>query len=60
MQGNLHLMREIRERLKDGNEAALINLDQSKAFDRVDHRFLPTVLETWRFQPEFRKWISMI
>ena len=34
-QDNLHLVREILERLEDGTEAALINLDQSKAFDRV-------------------------
>ena len=46
--------------LKDSTEAALINLDQSKAFDRVDHRFLVTVLETTGSKPEFRKWISMM
>ena len=46
--------------LKDDTEAALINLDQSKAFDRVDYRFLTTVLETAGFQPEFRKWNSML
>ena len=40
--------------------AALINLDQSNAFDRVDHRFWATVLETAGFKLEFRKWISMI
>ena len=60
MQDNLHLVREILEDVKDGTEAALINLDQSKAFDRVNHRFLMTVLETNEFQLEFHKWISMI
>ena len=45
--------------LKDETKAALINLDQSKAFDRVDHRFLATVSETTVFKPEFRKWISI-
>ena len=30
--------------IKDSIEAALINLDQSKAFNRVDHRFLASVL----------------
>ena len=56
---NLHLIREVLEGIDD-TEAALISLDQSKAFDRVDHRFLATVLETARFQPEFRRWISMM
>ena len=46
--------------LQDGIEVALINLDQSKAFDRVDHRFLASVLETAGFKPEFRRWISMM
>ena len=53
-------MREVREVLEDGIEAALINLDQSKAFDKVDHRFLATVLKTARFRQEFCKWISMM
>ena len=53
-------MHEILEGLKDGTKAVLINLDQSKAFDRVKHRFLMTVLETARFKPKFCKWISMM
>ena len=57
---NLHLVRQILEGIKDHAEAALINLDQSKAFDRVDHRFLAAVLETAGFKPEFRKWISIL
>ena len=60
IQDNLHLVRQILEGIKDDTEAALINLDQSKAFDRVDHRFLAAVLETAGFEPEFRKWISML
>ena len=60
IQDNLQLVRGILEGLKDGTEAALINLDQSKVFDCVDHRFLATVLETAGFQPEFLKWISMM
>ena len=57
---NLHLVRQILEGIKEDTEAALINLDQSKAFDRVDHRFLVAVLETAGFKPEFRKWISIL
>ena len=53
IQDNLHLIREVQEGMKDGTEAALISLDQSKTFDRVNQRFLATVLETAGFQPEF-------
>ena len=60
IQDNLHLIREVLEGIEDGTKAALISLDQSKAFDRVDHRFLATVLETVGFKPEFRRWISMM
>ena len=60
IQDNLHLIREVLEGIKDDTKAALISLDQSKAFDRVDHRFLASVLETAGFQPEFRRWISIM
>ena len=60
IQDNLHLIREVLERTEDGTEAAMIGLDQSKAFDRVGHRLLASVLETARFQPEYRRWISMM
>ena len=60
IQDNLHLIREVLEGIEDDTEAALISLDQSKAFDRVDHRFLATILETAGFKPEFRRWISMM
>ena len=53
-------MRQILEGIKDDTKAALINLDQSKAFDRVDQRFLAAVLKTDGFRPEFRKWISIL
>ena len=57
---NLHLIHKFLEGIEDSTEAALISLDQSKAFDRVDHWFLATVLETAGFQPEFCRWISMM
>ena len=60
IQDNLHLIREVLEGIEDGTKVALISLDQSNAFDRVDHRFLATVLETAGFKPEFRRWISMM
>ena len=60
IQDNLHLVRQILEGIEDDTKAVLINLDQSKAFDRVDHRFLAAVLETAGFEPEFHKGISML
>ena len=60
IQDNSHLVREILEEIKDDDPAAVINLDQSKAFDRVDHQFLATVLENAGFEPEFRKYISIL
>ena len=60
IQDNLHLIRRVLEGIKDDTETALISLDQSKAFDRVDHRFLASVLETAGFEPEFCRWISMM
>ena len=53
-------MCQILEGIKDDIKATLINSDQFKAFDRVDHRFLAAVLETAGFEPEFRKWISIL
>ena len=58
IQDNVHLIHEVLEGIEDGTEATLISLDQSKAFDKVDHRFLVTVLETAGFQLEFHRWIS--
>ena len=60
IQDNLLLICEVLEGIEDGTEDALIRLDQSKAFDRVDHQFLAFVLETAGFQTEFRRWISMM
>ena len=57
IQDNLHLICEVLVGIEDGMEAVLISLDQFKAFDRVDHHFLATVLETAGFQPDFRRWM---
>ena len=58
IQDSLHLVRTIVEKV-DGN-AALINLDQSKAFDRVDHAFLEAVLSSAGFEVDFRTWIRLL
>ena len=58
IQHSLHLVHTIVEKV-DGN-AALINLDQSKAFDRVDHAFLEAVLSAAGFGVDFRTWIRLL
>ena len=55
IQNNLLLVTVVLKWQEDGTEAVLINLDQAKAFDKVDHRFFVTILETTGFKPKFRK-----
>ena len=45
IQDNLHLIREVLDGIKDDTEASPISLDQSKAFDRIDHRIPTGVLQ---------------
>ena len=52
IQDNLHLIREVLDGIEDGTKATLISLDQSKAFDRFDYRFLATILEIAGFEPD--------
>ena len=58
IQDNFRLVHKVVEGLKDGIDAVLINLDQAKVFDRMDHRLCGDCLETAGFKPEFYKWIS--
>ena len=44
---------------KVNGNAALINLDQSKAFDSVDHSFLEAVLSAAGFGLHFHSWIRL-
>ena len=43
---NLHSIPEVIKMIKNDTEAALISLYPFKTFDKVDHQFLVTVLET--------------
>ena len=52
---NLHLLLEILERTEDDTEATLINLDQSKTFERVEYLFLAAVLGTAGFKVEIHR-----
>ena len=59
IRSNLHLIREVLEGVEDDQNAALVSLDQSKAFDRVDHRYLFKVLDAAGFHPGFCSWIRL-
>ena len=46
--GNLNLLRDLVDYVKQTNETGiLVNLDQEKAFDRVDRDFLMRFTTTW-------------
>ena len=58
---NLFLLRDTIDyaRLKH-LPAAVIGLDQEKAFDRVNHSFLQRVLAKFNFGPDFCSWVRVI
>jgi len=58
---NLFLLRDTIDyaRLKH-LPAAVIGLDQEKAFDRVNHSFLQRVLAKFNFGPDFCRWVRVI
>ena len=58
---NLFLLRDTIEFAKHKQlPAAIISLDQEKAFDRVNNNFLQRVLERFNFGPDFRRWVKVI
>ena len=53
---NLNLVRDLIEYCNSKNlPLVIINLDQEKAFDRVNWNFLDRVLQRINFGPEFRQ-----
>ena len=58
---NVHLLRNIVDYVNMKNSyCALISLDQTKAFDRVNHVFLFRVLSAFGFGPSFIKWVRLL
>ena len=58
---NVHLIRNLIEYTDDKNSgAAIISLDQSKAFDRVSHDYLFKVLHTFGFGEQFISLVKLL
>lgn len=58
---NLHLVRDLIDYCKERKlNACLLTLDQAKAFDRVDHNYLFSVLKTFGFGPEVIRWVQLL
>ena len=57
----IHTIRDLIEMAeKNNSEAALIFLDQEKAFDRVNHQLLFKVMRKYGFGANFISWISRL
>ena len=55
------MIRDIIEFANDQNlEAYLVSIDQEKAFDRVNHKFLLKTLEQFGFTGTFTRWIEIL
>ena len=58
---NIHMVRDLIEMAnRDDDTAAFIFLDQEKAFDRVNHKFLFKTMEAFGIGNTFIKWVSTI
>ena len=57
----VHLVRDIIDLVnKNDDQAALILLDQEKAFDRVEHDFLYKTMSAFGFGDGFISWIKIL
>ena len=58
---NIHVVNDIIKRIQDNEKgAAIIFLDQEKAFDRVDNCFLIKTLKAFGFGRHFIEWINIL
>ncbi|KAK6471301.1 hypothetical protein HHUSO_G29651 [Huso huso] len=58
---SLALVRDIIEYVKDRNvPLCLLSLDQEKAFDRLNHSFIMSILVNMNFGPAFCSWIHLL
>ena len=61
IQDNVHLIRNLVEYVDDKNmPAAIISLDQTKAFDRVSHEYLFKVLHSFGFGNNFISLVKLL
>ena len=61
LRANCMVTRDVITNCKQNNiSLGIVSLDQEKAFDRVDHEYLQTILEAFHFGPNFRHWIKTL
>lgn len=57
---NICGIRDVIDMVEDNSSSGyIINIDQMKAFDRVSHKYLFTILEKFGFGQKFIKWIKI-
>ena len=58
---NIHLLRNVFDYAESKNIGVInLGLDQMKAFDRVEYKWLMKVLECFGFGPDFLRWVTVL
>ncbi|KAI8478584.1 hypothetical protein Bbelb_436820 [Branchiostoma belcheri] len=61
IEDSVTLLRDVAEYVNSKNlPCVFLALDQEKAFDRVDHRYMVEVLDKLGFGPNFQRWIRAL